>query len=81
VERSRCCGFVLSGFGFGGTVLEAEAVIAGLDDVAMMGKAIEQCRGHLGIPEHLMMPLILIGESLMFRLLILITHFLGTACG
>jgi hypothetical protein len=29
-------GFLLS-FGFGCTVLEAEAVIAGLDDVAMMG--------------------------------------------
>jgi hypothetical protein len=33
VGRSRFCGFVLSDFGFGGTVLKAEAVIAGLDDV------------------------------------------------
>jgi hypothetical protein len=45
-------GFLLSGFGFGGAVLEAEAVIAGLYDMAMMGKAVEQCCGHLGIAEH-----------------------------
>ena len=31
-------------------VLEAEAVVSGLQDVAMMGKAVEQGRGHLGIP-------------------------------
>ena len=36
-----CAGFLLSGFGFGGAILEAEAVIAGLDNVAMMGKAVE----------------------------------------
>ncbi len=47
----------------------------------MVGQTIQHGGGHLGIPEHLMMPLILIGESLMFQLLILITHFLGTACG
>ena len=33
-------------------VLEAEAVVSGLKDVAMMGKPIEQCRGHLCIAEH-----------------------------
>ncbi len=32
-------------------VLEAEAVVSGFKDVAMMGKPIEQCRGHLGITE------------------------------
>jgi len=37
VGRSSCWGFFLSGFWFGFAVLEAEAVIAGLDDVAMMG--------------------------------------------
>ena len=47
----------------------------------MVGQSVEEGGGHLGVPEHLMMPLILSGESLMFRLLILITHFLGTACG
>ena len=46
-----------------------------------MGETVQERGRHLGVPEHLMMPLILIGESLMFQLLILITHFLGTACG
>jgi hypothetical protein len=32
--------------------LEAPAVIAGFDDVAMMGQAIEQCGCHLGVAEH-----------------------------
>ena len=31
---------------------EAPAVIAGLDDIAMVGQAIEQRGGHLGIAEH-----------------------------
>jgi len=34
------------------SVLEAPAVIAGLDDVAMMGDAIEESGGHFGIAEH-----------------------------
>ena len=34
-----------------GAVLEAPALVAGLDDVAVMGEAIEQGRGHLGIAE------------------------------
>ena len=34
-----------------GTVFQPEAVVAGLEDVAMMGKAIEQSRGHLGVAE------------------------------
>lgn len=41
-----------SGHGLGvvrGAVLEAEAVISGFKDVAMMGKAVEQCRGLFGI--------------------------------
>jgi hypothetical protein len=32
--------------------LEAPAVIAGFDNVAVVGQAIEQCGGHLGIAEH-----------------------------
>jgi hypothetical protein len=32
--------------------LEAPAVIAGFDNVAVVGQAIEQCSGHLGITEH-----------------------------
>src|SRR3546814_13956405 len=33
-------------------VFEAPAVIAGLDDIAMMSDAIEERGGHLGIAEH-----------------------------
>jgi hypothetical protein len=33
-------------------VSEAPAVVAGLDDVAVMGDAIEQRGRHLGIAEH-----------------------------
>ena len=32
-------------------VLEAPAVVAGLDDVAMVREAVEQRRGHLGVAE------------------------------
>ena len=35
-----------------GAVPEAEAVVAGLQDVAVVGEPVEQCRGHLGIPEY-----------------------------
>ena len=34
-----------------GAVLEAPALVAGLDDVAVVGEAIEQRRGHLGVAE------------------------------
>lgn len=43
--------FSLSGFGCGGTGPEADAVIACLEDVAVMGEAIEQGSGHLGTAE------------------------------
>ena len=33
-------------------VFEAPAVVAGLDDIAVMGDAVEQSRGHLGIAER-----------------------------
>jgi hypothetical protein len=39
-------------FGRLGAVLEAPALVAGLDDVAMMGEAVEQRGRHLGIAEH-----------------------------
>ncbi len=55
----RVCGrgqvprFLLCRFGVvRGAILEAEAVVSGFKDVAMMGKPIEQCRGHLGIAEY-----------------------------
>ena len=49
--------------------------------MSIVGEAVEQCCGHFGIPEPLMMPLILIGESLMFRFLTPITLFLGPVYG
>ena len=35
-----------------GAILEPVAVIAGLKNMAVMREPVEQCRGHLGIPEH-----------------------------
>ena len=34
-----------------GSVLEAPALVAGLDDLAMVGQTVEQGRGHLGVAE------------------------------
>ena len=46
-------GFLLSGFGLlSRAVPEPEAVVAGLEDVAVMGKPIEKRGGHLGVAEH-----------------------------
>ena len=40
-------------FGSGGfAALEPPALVAGLDDVAVMGQAVEQCGGHLGVAEQ-----------------------------
>jgi hypothetical protein len=36
---------------YSGAIFEAPAVVPGFDDIAMMGKAIEQRRGHLGVAE------------------------------
>ena len=44
-------GLLLSCFGRRLAGFEAEAVIAGFDDVAVMGKVVEQGRGHLGVAE------------------------------
>jgi hypothetical protein len=44
--------FFLSVFGRCGTGAEAEAVIPGLKDVAVVGKSIEEGCGHFGITEH-----------------------------
>lgn len=35
-----------------GAVFEAPALVAGLDDVAMMNEAVEESGGHLGVAEH-----------------------------
>ena len=35
-----------------GSAFEAPAVVAGLDDVAVVSEAVEQCGGHLGVAEH-----------------------------
>ena len=34
------------------TTFEAPAVVAGLDDIAMVSQAVEQRGGHLGVAEH-----------------------------
>ena len=47
-----------------GAVLEAPTLIAGLDDVAVVGETIEECGGHLWVTGHLWMPQRLTGESL-----------------
>ena len=35
-----------------GAVLEAPALVAGLDDVVVVGETIEECGGHLWVAEH-----------------------------
>ena len=35
-----------------GSALEAPTVVAGLDDVAVVGQAIKQRSGHLGVAKH-----------------------------
>jgi hypothetical protein len=44
-----------SGFAFvgGGAVAQPPGVVAGLHDVAVVGDAIQQRGGHLGVAEHL----------------------------
>ena len=36
----------------GRTVLESVAVVAGFKNMAVMGESVQQCRGHLRVPEH-----------------------------
>ena len=55
-QLARQMGFFVAGDRHGFPLLvrpafEAPAVIAGLDDVAVVGQAIEQCSRHLGITE------------------------------
>ena len=44
--------FFLSGFGCNGAGTEAEAVVSGLENMAVVGEPIEEGCGHLGIAEH-----------------------------
>ena len=47
-------GFLLGGLGgFRRAIFEAEAVVAGFEDVAAMGETVEQGRGHLWIADAL----------------------------
>lgn len=46
--KSLLCLFSCGGFGAG---LEAEAVVSGFEDVAVVGEAIEQRGSHLGVAE------------------------------
>lgn len=49
-----------AGWGSGGgflrvgsvAVMEPPAFVAGLDDIAVMGQAVEHCGGHFGVAEH-----------------------------
>ncbi len=43
---------LLSALSGSGTGFEAEAVVAGLNDVAVMGQAVEHGRRHLGVAKH-----------------------------
>src|ERR1700677_2842086 len=64
-EVRQVSGFLLGGFGrFRRAVFEAEAVVPGFENVAAVGKAVEQRRRHLGVTGHLWMPQRLTGESL-----------------
>ena len=49
-ERGRYLGTRL--FGRSGSVFEAPAFVAGLDDIAVMSEAIEQCRCHFGVVKN-----------------------------
>src|SRR5260370_27503259 len=44
-ETSAGCMIVIAAF-------ESPAVVTGLDDVAMVSQAVEQCSGHFGVAEH-----------------------------
>lgn len=48
--------FLLARCGLGGAVLEAEAIVSSLQDMAVMGEPIEQRRRHLGVTEVVMTP-------------------------
>ena len=50
--RGQVFSFLLSSFCCGGARLEAEAVIASFNDVAMVRQAIEQRRRHFRVAEH-----------------------------
>jgi hypothetical protein len=49
--------------GFRRAVFESEAIVAGFEDVATVGKAIQQGCGHFGATEHCALPLISNGLS------------------
>ena len=56
LQTGFCFSIHFSGFDLSlcllGAVAEAVGLIAGFNDVAVMGEPVQQCRGHLGIPEH-----------------------------
>ena len=60
-------------------VLEPPAGVTGLDDVAMVGQAVEHGCCHLGVAEHLWMPHRLTGELLRCGWLIRTILFMGSA--
>ena len=48
--KSLLCPFTFAGFGTG---LEAEAVVSGFQDVAVVRQPVEQRGGHLGVTEDI----------------------------
>jgi hypothetical protein len=56
---------------------KAPAVVAGLDDVTVMGQPVEQRGRHFGITERDRVPLFLSGSCLTSRSLTRIISFLG----
>ena len=55
LQTGFCFSIHFSGFDLSlcllGAVAEAVGLIAGFNDVAVMGEPVQQCRGHLGITE------------------------------
>src|SRR5215475_14106783 len=40
-------------YGRSGSVFESPAFVAGLDDIAVVSEAVEQCRGHFGVAKYI----------------------------
>jgi hypothetical protein len=58
-------------------VLEAPAVVSSLDDIAVVGQAVEERGGHLGITDYGKMPLSLTEWYRGFGLLRVVMHCSG----
>jgi hypothetical protein len=59
------------------SILEAPAVVPGLDDIAVVGQSIEQRGRHLGVADHGKMPPSLMEWYRTFGLFPAVMHCLG----